>query len=431
MPDPQPTPIRPRTRDAILQSLRAGVVPKRGLEHIQVGRAREVEALVGDVERIADGGAALRFVIGEYGSGKTFFLHLVRSIARERRLVTAHADLTPDRRLQASGGQARSKPDGGALPGLVERFITGALKEADERGISPGEAIEERLAKLSEMVGGYDFAQVIDAYWRGHDTGNEELKSDAVRWLRGEYGTKTEARLALGVRVIVDDGTVYEHLKLMACFCRLAGYEGLLVGVDEMVNLYKLANGRARKANYERLLAILNDSLQGQTEGLGFLFAGTPEFLTDTRRGLFSYPALESRLGENTFAHGDLVDFSGPVLRLANLTPEELFVLLRNVRHVHAGGDEELYALPDEGLEAFMEHCNEVIGAAYFRTPRSTVRSFVNLLAVLEQNPGADWRALVSETDLAEERNPDLAPLEEDAQEGAEDEGDDLTSFSL
>ncbi len=432
-------PIRPRTRDAILQSLRAGVVPRRGLEHIQVGRVQEVGALLSDIERVADGGTALRLVIGEYGSGKTFFLHLVRSIALEKRLVCLHADLTPDRRLQASGGQARalyaelmrnlstrSRPDGGALAGLVERFVTRALSEAGERACSPSEVIEERLAELSEEVGGYDFAQVIDAYWRGHDSGNEELKADAVRWLRGEYSTRTEARQALGVRTIIDDETIYEHLKLMARFAVLAGYEGLLVVIDEMVNLYKLASGRARNANYERLLVILNDALQGQTRGLGFLFAGTPEFLSDPRRGLYSYEALQSRLGENSFATGGLVDFSGPVLRLASLTPEELFVLLRNLRHVQASGDPERYLLPDEGLEAFLSHCNEVIGESYFRTPRSIVRSFVSLLAVLEQNPGADWRSLVGEARIEPDREADApAPGEP----GADD--DDLETFRL
>ncbi|MCP3917886.1 MAG: ATP-binding protein [bacterium] len=431
----EPKPIRPRTRDAILQSLRAGVVPRRGLEHVQVGRSKEVEALLGDVERIADGGAAVRFVIGEYGSGKTFFLHLVRAIALEKRLVTVHADLTPDRRLQASGGRARglyaeltrnastrSKPDGGALAALVERFVTTAMQTAEERGVSPRTVIGERFTQLAEETGGYDFAQVIEAYWRGHDTGDEGLMADAVRWLRGEFATRTEARQALGVRTIVDDDSVYEHLKLLARFARLAGYRGLLVCLDEMVNLFKLSSGRARNANYERLLSILNDSLQGQTEGLGFLFCGTPEFLTDTRRGLYSYPALQTRLAENTFATGDLVDYSGPVLRLASLTPEELFVLLQNVRNVQAGGDPEQHLLPDDGLTAFMRHCNDVVGEAYFRTPRSTVKSFVHLLAVLEQNPGADWEELVGGFEIEREEEPGG---------GADGGDDDLASFKL
>ncbi len=177
-----------------------------GQQHVQVGRVAEVRALLADVERIADGGSALRFVIGEYGPSKTFFLHLVRSIAMEKRLVTAHADLNPDRRLHATGGQARglyaelmrnlatrSKPDGGALPSVVERFVSTALAEAEQTGRAPDQVIRARMADLSELTGGYDFAEVVGAYWRGHDSGDEHLKSSAVRWLRGGYATRTDA----------------------------------------------------------------------------------------------------------------------------------------------------------------------------------------------------------------------------------------------
>ena len=435
------THIRLRDRDAILQSLRAGVVPRTGQQHIQVGRAEEVKAMLADIDRVADGGAGIRFVIGEYGSGKTFFLHLVRSIAFEKRLVTAHADLNPDRRLHASGGQARSlyqelmrnvstraKPDGGALPSVVERFVSGALQEAKERSVGVDVVIHERLAELSEMVDGYDFAEVVAAYWRGHDTGNETLKSNAVRWLRGEFVTRTDARAALGVRTIVDDGNVYDHLKLFARFIRLAGFGGLLVCLDELVNIYKLPSSRARSANYEQILCILNDTLQGIACGLGFVLGGTPEFLLDTRRGLYSYTALQSRLAENTFAANGLVDYSGPILRLANLSPEDLYVLLGKIRHVQAGGDPEKYLLPDEALQAFMQHCQKRIGEAYFRTPRTTISAFVNLLAVLEQNPRVAWQELLGGVEIQTESNPDLAPLEEG---DGEDEGDELASFKL
>ena len=431
--------IRPRVRDAILQSLRAGVTPRIGQAHIQVGRAGEVRALLEDIERIADGGAGIRFVIGAYGSGKTFFLHLVRSIALEKKLVTAHADLSPDRRLHASGGQARSlyqeltrnlatrsQPEGGALQSVVERFVTSALSEARQRNAEADAVIRERLAALSEMLGGYDFAEVVAAYWRGHDTGDDALKTNAVRWLRGEFSTKTDARAALGVRTIVDDANVYDHLKLLARFVRMAGYGGLLVCLDELVNLYKLASGRARKANYEQLLRILNDTLQGQTEGLGFVLGGTPEFLLDTRKGLYSYEALQSRLGQNRFASDDLVDLSGPVINLVNLSPEDLFVLLGKIRDVHAAGDPEAWLVPDGGLRAFMQHCGERIGEAYFRTPRNTIREFVNLLAILEQNPGASWQQLVGSAEIGAEDNPDLAPLE-----GTEGDGEELASFQL
>lgn len=435
-----PTRIRPKERDALLQSLRAGVVPRTGHQHIQVGRAAEVKALLDDIERVADGGSGFRLVIGEYGSGKTFFLHLVRSLALEKKLVTMHADLSPDRRLHASGGQARnlyaelarntatrSAPDGGALASVVERFITTALGDARHSGEAVDAVIHRRLDSLAELVGGYDFAEVVATYWRGHDTGDDGAKAAALRWLRGEYTTRTDARAALGVRTFVDDANVYDHLKLMARFVRQAGFAGLLVNLDEMVNLYKLANTQARNANYEQVLRILNDALQGSAEGLGFVLGGTPEFLLDTRRGLYSYAALESRLAENRFADGDLVDRSGPVIRLAGLSPEHFYVLLTKLRHLYAAGDPNVYLVPDEALVAFMEHCSQRIGDSYFRTPRTTIKEFVNLLAVLDQNPGADWRQLLGAVDVTPDTNPELV-LDPAAGAGPDDE---LASFQL
>jgi hypothetical protein len=294
----------------------------------------------------------------------------------------------------------RTKPDGGALGGIVEKFIATARTEASAAGRAPETVIRDKLAHLTELVNGYDFADVIAAYWKGVEDGNEQLKGDAVRWLRGEFSTRTDARQALGVRSIVDDASVYDQLKLMARFVRLAGYGGLLVTLDELVNLYKLANTQARNANYEQILRILNDSFQGTAVGLGFVLGGTPEFLLDTRRGLYSYPALQSRLAQNTFAQGDLVDFSGPVVRLSSLTPEDFFVLLQKIRHVYAGGDAAKYLLPDDGIARFMEHCALRIGDAYFRTPRTTITAFINLLAVLEQNAGADWRTLLGAVEI-------------------------------
>lgn len=430
------TPIRPRERDTVLQSLRAGVVPRNGQHLIQVGRNQEISTLVGDLDRLTDGGSAFRLVIGEYGAGKTFFLNLVRAIAFEKKLVVVSADLNPDRRLQASGGQARSlyaelmrnmatraKPEGGALPGVVEKFVASAKAEAKEAGKGTEVVIREKLGHLTELVNGYDFADVIAAYCRGYEENNEQLRSDAVKWLRGEFTTRTDARQALGVRSIVDDASVYDQLKLLARFVRLAGYTGMLVVLDEMVNLYKLANTQARNANYEQILRILNDSFQGTAEGLGFLLGGTPEFLMDPRRGLYSYSALQSRLTQNTFATDGLVDFTSPVLRLASLSQEDLYVLLQKVRHVFAFGDEAKYLLPDEALPAFMEHCSARIGDSYFRTPRTTITSYVNLLAVLEQNPDANWQDLLGSMDV---------PVDEGAAIDLQVEvDDDLASFKM
>ncbi len=431
-------PIRPRDRDAVIQSLRAGVVPRSGQHLIQVGRAREIETLVADIARIADGGSAFRVVIGEYGAGKTFFLNLVRAVALEKKLVVATADLNPDRRLHASGGQARSlyaelmrnlstrtKPEGGALAGIVEKFIATTKTEAKASGQSTEALLRQKLDQLTELVNGYDFADVIAAYCRGYEEGNEKLKSDAIRWLRGEFATKTDARQALGVRSIVDDSEVYDQLKLMARFVRLAGFAGLLVGLDELVNLYKLANTQARNANYEQILRILNDSLQGTAVGLGFVLGGTPEFLLDTRRGLYSYPALQSRLAQNTFASDGLVDFSGPVVRLSSLTPEDFYVLLQKIRFVYAFGEADKFLVPDQGIFSFMEHCSKRIGDTYFRTPRTTITAFINMLAVLEQNPGVAWQDLLGGIEVAADTGG-VADQQVDA-----DDSDEFASFKM
>ncbi len=428
--------VRAREKDTIVQALNAGVVPRLGLQHLQVGRASEIQAMIRDVERLCDGGASFRLIIGEYGSGKTFFLNLVRLIALEHKLVVVSADLGPDRRLHASSGQARNlyaelmrnlstrtKPNGGALASIVERFVADAHKAAGRTGRTIEEEIDERLAPLQDLVSGYDFAAVVSAYWRASESGDEGRRAAALRWLRGEFGTKTEARQALGVRSIIDDSSIYDYLKLMACFVRIAGYDGLMVTIDEMVNLYKLQSTQARGSNYEQLLRMLNDVLQGNSGHLGFVFGGTPEFLLDTRRGLYSYEALQSRLAENQFAVGGLIDMSGPVIRLQALTQEELFVLLGKIRSIFALGDPAVHLVPDEALAAFMEHCSKRIGDAYFRTPRTTVKAFVNLLSVIEQNPGTSWESLLDHIDVeADQSMDDAVSLDTD---------DELASFKL
>ena len=432
--------IRPKERDTVIQALRAGVVPKTGLHHIQVGRASEVAALIQDIDRIVDGGSAVRFVIGEYGAGKTFFLNLVRLIALEKRLITLHADLGPDRRLHATGGQARAlyaesvlnlatrtKPEGGALTSIVERFVTEASATAHKQSIAVEEIIREKLAELRELVGCFDFAAVIAAFWRASEAGDEDLRNAALRWLRGEYVTRTDVRAALGIRSFIDDAGVYDHWKLLARFVQLAGYAGLLIVLDEMVNIYKLQNAQARAGNYEQVLRIVNDVLQGSATSIGFLFGGTPEFLLDTRRGVFSYEALQSRLQENSFARNGLVDLSGPVIRLQALTPEDLHVLLEKVRSVFASADQERFLVPDEALAAFMHHCSQKIGEAYFRTPRTTVKAFVQLLSVLEQNPDALWNELLTDVEPEPDVPEEVSDIADDVGRG----DDELTSFRL
>ena len=438
--------IKPRERDAILQSLRAGVVPRIGLQHIQVGRKDEVAAILSDLDRIAHDGATVRFIIGRYGSGKSFFLNLARMVALEKKFVVVQADISPDRRLHASGGQARSlfselmhnmsagaKRDGGALPGLVERWVSDVEFEAKETGSDPQKEIYRRLKPLQENVSGYDFATVVNKYVEGSQQGNDALMNASLRWLRAEYATKTEARQDLGVRSIIGDQDVYDYLKLMAAFVRLAGYAGLLVNVDEMGVLAQRLNSKsARDANYEMILRIFNDCLQGSVKGLGVVFAGTDSFMDDRRRGLASYEALATRLANNTFAIDGLRDYSGPVIRLQNLTVEDLYVLLHNIRQVYASGDVSRYLVPDEALKAFIQHCAQTLGAEFYQTPRDAVKGFVGFLSVLEQNPGTDWQKLLGGINLQPSINPESLPVtEDDTQVPPNGEKDELATFRI
>ena len=407
-------PIKAKERETIIQSLKSGVVPRAGLHQIQVGRSEELKSFIKDVDTIAEGGTAFRFVIGEYGSGKTFFLSLVRSIALEKGLVTIHADLSPSKRLHGSDGQprmllsemvgnlsTRTKPDGNALQNILERFISNAREDANTKNVSVYDVISEKLNELNDYTGGYNFIAVVKKYLEGYESGNHDLMNSALKWLKAGYTTKTDAYRDLDIREYIDDSSFYNTLKLYSVLVRKAGYKGLLVCMDEMVNLYKIPNSVSRKANYEEILSMLNNTLQGTFPNIGFVLGGTPEFLTDNIRGLYSYEALKSRLSENSFSKQlGVTDYNSIVLRLSNLTKEELYLLLTNLRHVFASGKEENYLIPDEGLLAFLSHCANKIGESYFRTPRTTIKSFLDLLSVLEQYPDYKWNDIIASVDV-------------------------------
>jgi hypothetical protein len=436
--------IRERERTAILQSLRAGVVPRIGLQHIQVGRKAEVAAVLSDLEVAREGGAAIRFIVGRFGAGKSFFLNLGSTVALEKNFLVARADVTPDRRLHGAGGQARAlyselmrnlaskaRPDGTALAGVVERWISAVVQEVAVAGSDDTQVestILRRLQPLQELVNGFDFAAVLARYFRAHQAGDASTQQNALRWLRAEYATKTEARQDLGVRAIIDDEDIYDYLKLFARFARIAGYTGLVVCVDELVVLsHRLSSAKARAANYETILRMLNDCLQGTTEGLVLIFGATDEALEDRRRGLYSYEALATRLAPNAFAKGETRDLSGPVISLQNLTPEELLVLLMRVRDVFASGDSSQYLLPDEGLRMYLEYCARTLGDAYFRTPRETVTRFVGLMSLIEQDRSRDWRTLLA---AANDLQVELSASAEAAGPPVAEE-DDLVDFKL
>lgn len=407
-----------RVTTALFNSLGAGVTPRVGLEHIVVGRKNEISALLNDLENVQEGGASFRVLAGRYGSGKSFLLQLLRNYAMDRDFVVADADLSPERRLAGTNGQGvatyrelvgnlatRTRPTGGALKPLLEKWISGVQRQVVEEGqYRPSDpeftdAVERKIfettQELETLVHGFDFASVIAAYWRGHREGDDARVAAALRWLRAEYSTKTEARQDLGVRVIIDDDSWYDYLKLLAEFVQAIGHRGLVVVIDEAVNLYKITNTVSRNNNYEKLLAILNDTLQGRARHMAILLGGTPMFLEDPRRGLFSYEALKSRLQSGRFSREGLVDLSSPVIHLQRLSNEEIFLLLQRIRDLHAVHYGYEATVTHEEIVEFMEEVLNRIGSSEFLTPRDVIRDFVGVLNLLRQNPNLTLLQLV------------------------------------
>jgi hypothetical protein len=411
--------IPKRISTAVIQSLSAGVVPRVGLEHIAVGRKAEIEALLHDIDDIvAEGGASFRMILGRYGSGKSFLTQLIRNYALQRNFVVMDADLSPTVRLTGTSEQGlnlyrellknaatKTRSDGGAFSALLERWISDLQQQVVQTdGLKPNHpkfaaAVDARIhATVSQMTGmvhGFDFATVISAYWHGHQSGDDAQKDAAMRWLRGEYSTKTEAREALGVRVIIDDNSWYEYIKLLASFVKDIGYKGLIIFIDEAVNLYKISNSVSRSNNYERLLTIFNDTMQGKVQHLGVVIGATPQMVEDNRRGLFSYEALRTRLQESRFSREGLRDLSGPMIRLESLSPEEIFVLLQRIREIHGIHHQYSPSVTDKEIEFFLNEIRKRIGAEQLLMPREIVRDFVGVLNLLQQNPDQSFVSLV------------------------------------
>ncbi len=412
--------INRRESAALINSLTAGVVPRIGLRHISVGRHGEINAFLQDLATIEDGGAAFRFVCGQYGSGKSFLLQTIRNNAMERSFVVMDADLSPERRLTGTNGQGlstyreliqnistRTRPEGSALESILQKWIASmqatSAKEEKLQANDPrlitlvSEKIAEVLSELSEMAYGFAFSNVIDAYWKGMKNGDDALKTAALRWLRGEFANKTEARRELPVDSIIDDQNWYEFLKLFALFVKKAGYKGLLIFIDEGVNLYKINHKQARDSNYEKVLTIFNDTMQGKAEYIGVFMSGTPQFIYDERRGLFSYEALRSRLADNRFAVQGFVDFTSPVIKLEQLSSEEIYLLLERLCELHASHYSYEVSLGQAELTVFLNSVLGRLGADQLLTPREVTRDFLGLLNILHQNPNTSFDTLVNE----------------------------------
>ena len=427
-----------RVAAAVLNSLKGGVVPRVGLEYVTVGRSREIEALLRDVELVADGGAAFRFITGPYGSGKSFLLQTIRNHVMEKGFVVLDADLSPERRFSGTKGQGlatykelirnmatRTRPEGGALPLILERWLSSLQAEtAAETGLGPEDAgFEQVLAgrvfavvgAMEDMVNGFDFGQALIQYRQAVVTGDDKRKSAVLRWFRGEYATKSEARQALGINLIVTDENWYDFLKLYSAFLARAGYKGMLLMIDELVNLFRIPHRVTRQYNYEKILMMYNDTLQGKAKHIGILMCATPQCLEDPEKGIFSYDALRSRLTQGRFSLPGAQDMLAPIIRLEPLRYEELMVLCEKLTCLHAGlYDYEARVAPEEYV-AFLKAEFERVGAATHITPREIIRDFIELLNILWQNPGSTLGGILKEGGFEFASNEQTIAAQQDA----------------
>lgn len=412
-----------RIAAVLLNSLKGGVVPRIGLPYITVGREVEIQALLHDLDLIADGGASFRFLVGRYGSGKSFLIQTIRTHSMGENFVVADADLSPERRLQGGQGQGlstyrelirnlstKTRPEGGALALVLDRWVINIQrKAAEESGSSSGtvydqafhSVLEAFLEPLCELVHGYDFSAVLKIYAFAFAEEDTDAKACVVKWLRGEYRTKTEARRELGVNACIADDSWYDYLKLLAEFLTGAGYKGLVVMIDELVNLYKIPNSVTRQNNYEKILTMYNDTLQGKAHHLGIIMGGTPQSIEDRRRGVYSYEALRSRLTQGRFASEGLSDMLAPVIRLNPLTYEELLVLIEKLADIHAGYFEYQRSLMEDDLVSFLQIEFGRVGSDSHLTPREVIRDFIELLDIVYQNPDASVSSLLGSRDFS------------------------------
>ena len=419
-----------------MNALKGGVVPRVGLPYITVGRKAEIDALLHDVDIISDGGASFRFIVGKYGSGKSFLLQTIRNYVMAKNFVVVDADLSPERRLQGTRGQGlatykelirnmstKTRPEGGALSLILDRWISNVQQQVmDSSGLSitdPGlsRLVEKEISaviySLNEMVHGFDFARLLTLYYHAHLNGDDETKAKVLKWFRGEYNTKTEARQELGVNIVITDDDWYEYLKLFAAFLKQAGYAGMLILIDELVNIYKIPNAITRQYNYEKILTMYNDAMQGKAQHLGFILCGTPQCMEDPRRGVYSYEALRSRLAEGHFA-GEHKDLLSPVIRLQPLTNEEMLILIEKLADIHAGLYEYPQIVTQQDMIDFIEIEFGRIGADTHITPREVIRDFIEVLDIVYQNPGVKVRQLLGSEAFTYARNDVIGEATDD-----------------
>ena len=404
----------------IVTALNSGLVPRSGIENIMVGREDVLIQIEIDLDNVSTGLSLTKFIIGKYGTGKSFMQAAITQKGYAKNFVVSKVDFSPYRRLYNNDGMGRATyveiiknmttktSSSNTIESIIEMWIGNQISlfssEPDfdltnENYINKIILnIKKEIKDMDTCFGGTDFSDVLTLYLKAYIEGNTEKQRECIKWISGEYPNVSLAKHDLGVSVIINDQNYYEFLKVICRFVVLAGYSGLIINFDEVVNLYKISIKTIRDKNYEMILRIFNDTIQGDVHNLFITFSGTPQFLEDEFKGLFSYGALKRRLSSNKYEDNDIYDYSQPVIKLRSLTNEEIFKLLKKLINIH-----ELYYKYESNISN--EDIIEYIRVQFNNlennkiTVGEIVRDFFGLLNVLQKNQQLNIRQLIGNND--------------------------------
>lgn len=428
------TRINPKEASTIIKSLEAGVVPDIGLGHLLVGRKAEVDELIKILSHIEDGDSDLRFWVGDFGSGKSFMLKTIENLALSKNFVVSTIDLNPSRRFYATDRKAvnlystvlenirtKNLRSGNVIESIIEQWISTIFKNlSDEKGYDLKELmagfyrdevigiILETLSRFEAVGLSYELGQAISKYYEGFITGDRILKLKAIRWIRGDITTKTEAKKELGINEIINDDNYFEAIKNLAELFREIGYQGFVINFDEAVNLYKLPHSTTRQRNYEKILNIYNECKSNLAKGLFINLAATRKTVFDESRGLASYGALKGRLGTEASMDSDFINTNKTVLGLKVLSDEEIYTLLENLVSIYNIHYKTKIDFTSDQIVTYMEGQLNRPGADEFLTPRAVIKDFIEILDIKRQNPDAEI------SDLLREKFGKLTPVNKD-----------------
>lgn len=407
--------------ESIINALKNGNVPPEGVGEICVGRERELEEFDKIFSKVKDGAAVTRFLNGEFGSGKSFFLKLLEERALADNFVVAKVTLSRDvpfnkfevvyRSIVAS---LRCKT-GTSLEHIIEKWTTQlrmmALRETTDPYQQERIVIDNINNDLKEVrKHATTFAAAIENYYKLSARGDQETAKYAMAWLSGEKNIPYTIKRQFGVKGDIDRENAFKYLEALSSFLMALKYSGLIILIDEAEHIMTLHTKKLRDTAYDYMRFIYDECSLGRFHNTLFIFAGTPEFFEDPKMGVPSYTALNERIED--VLNTEFKDLRKPIIRLDGFKKDNLMELSDRLISMH----EEVYeweAKPVreslDGIIARHEANAELTG---YISPRNFVKSFISVLDVVQQNP--ELRSEEEILDLFEEKEMEFEEFEDE-----------------